>query len=238
MRSVKAVFKKQVKDIKENITVLIQFIIFPAIAWFMTKFVASADDFGGPDTMFVTMFAAIFVGMALIPTVAGIVAEDRERRSLRFLVMAGVKPQAYLLGIGGVIFFVSLLPAFAFTWLGGFAGEEFWLFMAAMMSGVIASTLLGLTIGILAKNQQAATSLSMPAALVFGFGPLIAMFNERIGELFRFFYTQQLDVVMSGLMGSYDTGVSLQQSFATIWANVAVLAALFVVAFGKKGLKA
>lgn len=238
MSSVKAIFKKQVKDIKKNLTVLIQFILFPAIAWFMTRFVAGTDGFGGSDTMFVTMFAAIFVGMALIPMVAGIVAEDRERKSLRFLVMAGVKPQDYLLGVGGVIFIVSLLPSLAFTWMGGFSGEEFWLFMAAMMSGVVASTLLGLTIGMLAKNQQAATSLSLPVALVLGFGPLIAMFNERMGEMFRFFYTQQLDIVMNSLLSGYGMGASLQQSFITIWANVAVLVVLFVVVFGKKGLKA
>ena len=88
MRCVKAVFKKQLKDFFKNLGVLIQFIIFPAVAFAMTELVALGDEYI-PDTMFVTML------------------------------------------------------------------------------GVVASTLLGLTIGISANNAQAAGGLAMPFALIF-----------------------------------------------------------------------
>ena len=238
MRSVKAIFKKQLKDVLKNMGVLIQFIIFPTVAFAMTQLVARGND-DIPDTMFITMMASVFVGMALIPTVAGIIAEDKERQSLRFLVMAGVKPSGYLLGIGGVIFCVSLLPSLAFTLMGRFSGEQFLLFMSAMMFGVVASTILGLTIGIHAKNQQAATGLAMPFAMVLGFAPMIATFNEPMMRFTRFLYTQQIDIILSSFdsAAGHPSANNVLESFGIIGVNIVVTGVLFAVAFAKKGLQ-
>ena len=246
MRSIKAIFKKQLKDIYKNMAVLAQFVVFPLVALAMTELVARGDNIvdlagaGMSENMFITMMSAAFVGMALVPFVAGIIAEDKEKKSLRFLIMAGIKPPGYLLGIGGVVVFVSLFPAVAFSLMGRFSGSEFWLFMAVLMSGVVASTILGLTIGIVTKNQQTAVGLAMPIAMVLGFGPIIAPFSEPIGRVFRIFYTQQLNVVMDSFYSV--TGVQppvglLWESFGIIWANVAVLVILFVIAFARKGLR-
>ncbi|MCL2216799.1 MAG: ABC transporter permease [Defluviitaleaceae bacterium] len=229
MRSVKAIFIKQTKDMTKNFSVLIMFIIFPVVAFVMTEFVARGND-DIPDTMFTTMMASIFVGMALIQSACAVIAEDREKKSLRFLVIAGVKPLSYLLGIGGVIFTAGLLSSLAFGFIGGFEQSEFLAFMAVMLSGAIASILLGATIGIFAKNQQAATGLSMPIAMVLGFGPMVAQFNEQVENVVGIFYTQQISVVVN------DFSAGLTQPLTVIWINIAVLAVLFVLAYAKKGL--
>ncbi|MCL1964449.1 MAG: ABC transporter permease, partial [Firmicutes bacterium] len=95
MRSIKAIFSKQLRDILKNRMVLIQFIVFPLVAFVFTQIVAKPNA-ELDDSMFVTMFAGIYAGMTVLGTTAGIIAEDRERRSLRFLVMAGVKPYQYM----------------------------------------------------------------------------------------------------------------------------------------------
>ena len=237
MRSVKAIFKKQLKDTIKNMATLVQFIIFPAVAFAITV-VMDTDTI--PEEMLaampnmVTMMATVFAGMALVTISAGIIAEDKERKSLRFLIMAGVKPFAYLIGVGGVIAFVSIFTSVAFALIGRFSGIDFLIFVAAIMSGVIASILLGATVGILTRNQQAATALAMPIAMVLGFGPMMSMFNDTIARVLHIFYTQQLNVVVDYLAGA-DT--ILWQSFAIIWANVAVLSILFVIVYKKKGLK-
>ena len=230
MRSVQAIFTKQAKDMTKNFSVLIMFVIFPLVAFGMTHFVAQSND-DIPDTMFVTMMASIFVGMALIQSASTIIAEDREKKSLRFLVIAGVKPLAYLLGIGGVIFIASVFSSLAFGYIGGFSQDEFVAFMAVMMSGTIASIILGATIGIYAKNQQAATGLSMPIAIVLGFGPMVAQFNEGVENVVGFFYTYQINVVVN------DFTAGLARPLIVIWANIALLGILFGLAYRKKGLR-
>ena len=245
MRSVKAVFKKQFKGTVQNPEVLMIFIIFPLLAFVMNLMVVT-DFEGVPADIsemitanmpnMVTMQASVFAGMGLITILAGIVAEDIEKKSLRFLMMAGVKPGAYLIGVSGVIFLVSFFTSVAFSFIGEFTGVDFWVFTAAMMSGVSGSIVLGATIGILAKNQQSASALALPLAIVLGFGPMMAQFNDGLARVLNIFYTQQLNVVANYLtMGGAET--PLWQSFAIMWANVAVLGVLFAIVFTKKGIK-
>jgi len=249
MRSVKAVFKKQFKGTVQNPETLIQFMIYPLMAFIMSIFM---DMEGMTETLMnyaphmvdamlanmpnlVTMMAAMFAGMALIPAVAGIIAEDTEKKSLRFLIMAGVKPPAYLIGVGSVIFFASIFTSVAFGFVGEFRGTDFLIFVGTMMSGVAASIVLGATIGILTKNQQSATALSMPISLILGFGPMMAQFNDRVATVLHVFYSQQINVVVDYL--TIGTETPLWQSFVIIWANVVVLGVLFMIVYAKKGLK-
>ena len=245
MNSAKAIFKKQFKASVKHPETLIQFMIYPVMALVMN--VMTNIDFGDydlPQEMIdamianmpnlALMMATMFAGMALIPAVAGIIAEDIERKSLRFLIMAGVKPSAYLIGVGSVIFLVSIATTVAFGFIAEFGGVDFLIFVAALLSGVAASIVLGAIIGILTKNQQAATALSMPIAMVLGFGPMMAQFNDTAARVLNPLYTQQLNVIADALNGALDTPI--WQSFAIIWSNVAIIAVLFLIVFKKKGM--
>jgi len=254
MRNIRAVFYKQLMDTVKNPAVLMQFIMFPLIAFVLEilmdmERMASdmlgalpygitdldsilADMTSGMPNM-TTMQATVFAGMGLIPVVAGIIAEDIEKKSLRFLNMAGVKPSAYLLGVGGVIMFISLFTSIAFSLIAGFRGLDFLIFLGAMMSGVAGSIVLGATFGIMTRNQQASAGITMPVALILGFGPIMAQMNPRIARFLHVFYTQQLNVIADNLtVGGIDT--PLWQSFGIMWANIAVLGVLFVIVFRKK----
>ncbi len=231
MRSIKAIFVKQAKDIFKNPMILVEFLIFPVVAWVMAELVAKANP-DIPDAMFVAMMAPIFAGMALITVMAGAIAEDIERKSLRLLVMAGVKSHEYLLGIGGFILLIGVLVSVWFGLIGNFTTEELAKFLLVMISSVVASVLLGATIGMLSKNQQTATALSVPAAIILGFLPMIATFNETIANVANIFYTQQLNVIVN------DFSANLPQAMLVMGINGAVLAILFVVSYRKKGLNA
>ena len=230
MRSAKTIFVKQTKDVFRNPMVLVQFIIFPAVALIMTELVAKSNE-DIPDNMFITMMAAIFAGMVLVMSTAGVIAEDKERKSLRFLVMAGVKPHEYLLGIGGFFLLAGSVVSVVFGLIGNFTGTEFMKFLAVMITGTAASVILGAAIGILSKNQQAATGLGMPVAMILGFTPMIASFNETVEKVAGILYTQQMNVIVN------DFSVSLFEPLLVIAANIVVLTVVFVFAYKKKGLK-
>ena len=230
MRSVKAIFIKQAKDVTKSPMALVMFLTFPAVALLMTIFVAGSND-DIPKNMFVTMMAAIFAGMGSITTASDAIAEDIERKSLRFLVLAGVKPSQYLLGTGGFYLLGGAVTSVIFALIGDFTFTEIMKFLAVMVSGVAASILIGATIGVYAKNRQTATSLCMPAAVIVGFTPMLAAFNETIERFAGFLYTQQINVIVN------DFSVSLWKPMLVIASNIAVLTVLFVIAYKKKGLK-
>jgi len=255
MRATKAIFKKQMKATAANPESLIQFMIYPLLALALNalmnqeNMMASFADLPMPQYVLnqlandiargmpnmITMQATIFAGMGLIPVVAAIIADDIERKSLRFLSMAGVKPREYLIGVGGVVLFLSFFSSLGFSLVGSFFGVDLLIFMGAMMSAVAGSIVLGATIGILSSGVQTAAGLSMPLAIVLGFGPLFAQMNERIARIYHIFYTQQLNVIADYLnTGTSDT--PLWQSFAIIWANIAVCGILFAIVYRKKGI--
>ena len=229
MKNISAIFEKQGKDMLKNASVLMMFIIFPLVAFFMTFLVGEVE--GMAANLFVAMMASVFVGMALLQATAGIIAEDRETKALRALVIAGVKPMHYLLGIGGVVFLASGVTSVVFAFIGDFSRREMVFFLAVMLSGAIASIFLGAIVGIISKNQQGATGVSMPLAMVLGFGPMIAQFNEGVQRAFSFVYSQQINVVV----GDFSAGVL--RPLAVIWANIGVFVLLFVWIYRKKGLK-
>jgi len=257
MMGYKAIFKKQTKVFAKSPEVLIQFAIFPFIAFIITiliDFEAMTEGMEALEGMsaeladmiwemmsgtmpnMVTMQAVLFAGMALIPTVAGFIAEDIEKKRLHFLMMAGVKPAPYLLGIGLVVAIVAFVSTVAFALIGQFGGADYWVFTGAMMTGVAGSIMLGATIGIFTKNQQSATALAMPAALVVGLLPMIAQFSDGLARWLQPLYTQQLNVVADRLNG-LPVGMELWQSFAIMWGNVIVLGVLFAVVYRAKGVK-
>jgi len=230
MNSVGAIFAKQSKDMFKNFGVLIMFIVFPVVGFALTRLIAENSPYI-EDTMFIMQMAAMFVGMALILSVATIISEDRENKSLRFLIIAGVKPMTYLLGIGGVIFTFSIVTSGAFAAMSGFEVSGLINFMAVMLSGAIASILLGAIIGIFSKNQQAASGLAMPVGMFLSMGALAAGFNESVARVFSIFYTHQINVLFGDIMGSP------LRPLVTIWINIAVLAIIFAIAFKKKGMR-
>jgi ABC-2 type transport system permease protein len=229
MKSAKAIFNKQLRDTFKNRMVLVQFFLFPIMAFIMTELVAKSDD-TIPNHMFVTMFGAMFVGMMPLMVATTAIAEDREHKSLRFLIMAGVKPWEYLFGIVGFVLLLSSIASVIFGLIGEFKGIEFFKFLIALIIGAVASTILGAVIGIISKNQQAATALGAPVAMVFAFCPMISEFNETVKKVSSVFYTQQINILVS------DFSVSMLKPFLIIAANVVVFALLFMIVYNRKGI--
>ena len=97
MHNVGVIFKKQLKDTLKNKTVLIQFIMFPAMTLLMENAVKIPDM---PELFFTKLFSVMFLGMAPITSAAAIISEEKEKNTLRVLMMANVKPWEYLLGVG------------------------------------------------------------------------------------------------------------------------------------------
>jgi ABC-2 type transport system permease protein len=230
MSSIKAIFIKQAKDMFKNPMVLVMFIIFPAVALIMTQLIAKSND-DIPANMFVTMMSAIFAGMGLVTAASAVISEDIERKSLRFLIIAGVQPHEYLIGTGGFFLVAGTVTSILFALIGDFTLIETLKFLAIMITGTASSIILGAAIGMLSKNQQAATSLGMPVAVIIGFTPMIAAFNDTIAKVAGVLYTQQINVVVN------DFSVSLLRPLLVIVANIIVFTGLFIFAYMKKGLK-
>lgn len=230
MNNILTVIKKQLKDTLKNKTVLIQFIMFPVMGIIMTKAI-TIDNM--PANFFIYLFASMYIGMAPLTSVSAIISEEKEKNTLRVLLMADVSPWQYLFGIGCYIFTACLLGSVIFACLLEDASTyERVCFLLIMAVGIIASIMIGAVIGIASKNQMSATSVSVPVMMVFAFLPMLSMFNETIAEVAKFTYSEQVRIMISRL-GSDE---SFSNNIWIIVINILVFGILFSVFYKRRGL--
>ena len=228
MRNALVIFKKQLKDTLKNKTVLIQFIMFPLMTLVMENAITLPDI---PELFFTKLFSVMYIGMAPVTAAAAIISEEKEKNTLRVLMMANIKPWEYLLGVGAYVW--TLCMAGAGIMATGLASTDIPFYLGVMAAGFVVSIAIGACIGIFSSNQMTATSLFVPVMMVFSFSPMLAMFNDKIEKVARIFYTQQLRVLMNRM--SFE-GIK-PESILILAVNAVLALALFFVAFRKKGLE-
>ncbi len=230
MKNIMAILEKQVKDTIKNKTVFIQFVMFPALTLIMENAVKIE---GMPEHFFTNLFAVMYIGMAPLTAMAAIISEEKEKNTLRALLMADVKPAQYLIGVGVYIFAICMVGASVIGLGGGYEGYDLARFLGIVAMGIVVSMLLGAAIGTWSKNQMSATSLTVPVMMVFSFLPMLSMFNETIEKIARFAYSQQISLWINQ---AENTEWSIEQP-AVILVNMAVALVLFICAYKKIGLE-
>lgn len=105
MRNVLIIIKKQLKDTIKNKTILIQFLLFPIMTLIM-EYAIVID--GMPELFFTKLFSIMYIGMAPLTSVAAIISEEKEKNTLRVLMMANVKPWQYLMGVGIYVWLICM----------------------------------------------------------------------------------------------------------------------------------
>ena len=228
MKHTITIIQKQLKDTLKNRTVLIQFIMFPLLGAIMVNIVRLEDM---PENFFVTLFSSMYIGMAPLTCVSAIISEEKEKNTLRVLMMADVTPWQYLLGIGSYVFLACMLGGAVFCGLlENVTPEQRVLFLLIMAAGIVASIVMGAAIGIGSRNQMAATSVTVPVMMIFAFLPMLSMFNDRIEKIARFTYTEQIRILTGNLGG----GGEPIRSVAVILMNIVVFGVVFVVLYRRK----
>lgn len=230
MGNITAIFKKQWKDTFKNKTILLQFIMFPALTLIMNQ--AITLD-GMPENFFVELFAAMYVGMAPLTSIAAAIAEEKEKNTLRVLLMSNVKPYEYLLGIGSYIWFACMLGASVICASGSYQAQERLAFLAVMAVGILTSLLIGAAIGTWSRTQMMATSVTVPVMIVFSFLPMLSMFNATIAKIAKFFYSEQISILL-GQVSNLRPGIS---NICIIIANIFLFSILFAIAYKRCGLE-
>ena len=229
MSNIIAIFKKQLKDTIQNKTVLIQFIMFPLLTLIMSRAITIE---GMPENFFVNLFATMYIGMAPLTSIAAVISEEKEKNTLRVLMMSNVKPWEYMIGVGSYIWFACMVGAAIICAAGGFGSRESLSFMGVMAIGILVSLLMGAAIGTWSKTQMMATSITVPVMMVFSFMPMLSMFNDTIAKIAKFIFSEQINIML-GQISALEPGAD---NICILVVNVLLFTVLFTFAYKKSGL--
>lgn len=231
MYNIGAILKKQIKDTLKNKTVLIQFIMFPVLTLLMNNAIKIE---GMPENFFVNLFATMYIGMAPLTSMAAIIAEEKEKNTLRVLMMSNVKPYEYLLGVGIYVWIACMVGAGVICVAGNYDLRTSSIFMGIMAVGILASLLMGAAIGTWSKNQMMATSITVPVMMVFAFVPMLSLFNTTIEKIAKFIYSEQISRMLTQVG---DLRIEMPDVCIMV-INMLLFVGLFSFAYKKVGLDA
>lgn len=220
---IQAILWKQLKDTVKNKTVLIQFIMFPCMTIIMENVM---NIQGMPEHFFAGLFAIMYIGMAPLTSIAAVMSEEKEKNTLRVLQMCNVTAFEYLIGNAIYIVSVCMVGSLVIGVAGRYTGLALFYFLLISFLGHNISMLLGAMIGLISKNQMAATSVSIPVMMVFSFLPMLSMFNGTIKNIAKYIYSEQLSI----LINSLDRIHINAENVMILLCNIGIIVALFLVA--------
>ena len=224
IRMIQALWMKQRKDFVKSFERLILFIIYPVITLIMT---VSVKDSSIPERFFVSIFTVMHIVMTPIVAASSIVAEEKEKKTLRELMLANVSHREFMAAVGSFIWVFTIVTAIPFLLLGEYDQTEAVLVLAGIMAGSLVSVLLGITLGVFGKNTGAVTAFSLVAGMFLAMGPMLSNFNRTIYSIVKYFYGQRIsDWVASA-------GKIQWQDLLIIVLNALIVFVLFVIAYRK-----
>lgn len=195
IQNITALLAKQIKDILKNMPVLLLFIIYPLIAFFMLQ---AMKDQAGTGDVFLAIFGTMHCVFTPLITTSALISEEKEKNTLRMLIMSGVTLREYMISTGGFILAADLITGSTFLFIADKTLSEAPLFLLGMGIGCLISIIGGICIGLYAKNTNAASGLAVPFGMVFAFLPMLAYFNKSVKAIAKFTYSEQVSNLLSG----------------------------------------
>ena len=221
-QTMQAILIKQFKDLSKNMERLLLFFVYPIVAAIMTNAMSTVPV---PQTFFVSVFATMHAIFSPIMVAASMVAEEKEKKTLRELMLANVTTMEFLLSIASSVFVLTVLTAIPFIFIGKYQGIEAFGVILCIAVGSLVSIILGMSFGAIAKNAVSVNAFALPAGMILSFGPMLAGFSPAIRNVTKFLYGQQISDWIQDIHK-----LSLQGILVVV-INCLVVAFVFFVAF-------
>ncbi len=227
MNKLRALLKKDFKDLMKNGNCL----LMVALPLLFTLLYTNMDLGGeGLPAAFVLMLC-LLMNLSLMPisVMAMVIAEEKEKNTLRTLMLSNVSAGEFLLSKSIVIFVISEIVSVLIYLITGVDSVNPVSFALATSATCVCMLLFGALVGILSKNQMTSGSLSAPLALLMLMPAIFAEMNETFAKIAQFMPTRAMvELLMSNEKTLLNIGILL------IW--IVLAAALFTLTYRKKRL--
>lgn len=178
------------------------------------------------------------IGMCGIYCTSLLLAEEKEKKTLRVLMTSSVNGMEYFIGCILPVFTATVILNYVLMPVSGYiiSGKNLVLYSVVTILSSLISCIIGMLLGIFAKNQVSAGTITTPVLLVLMMVPMFSNFIEILSTISKFFFT---GILMDMIMDiAADKGSVLQAGSVVIMVVEAVLAVgLFVVCYRRNGFE-
>lgn len=228
LKRIQAIFMKDYKEFSRNYAVSMM-IFLPIILAFMYRQTGteSIQNSFLPLNMTFSMVTA-YVQACLI-------AEEKERNTLRSLMMSPASIAEILLGKSLFVFIMTGVILAICANIVGYTPNQIAVIMLALAISTVFYVALGTICGLFTKSVMEASLAVLPVVLIFSFGPMALFLNEthiiyKIGQWLP--STQLVILAEQSQQGASFGGIAEPLVIILLWTIVAVAAA--VILFKKR----
>lgn len=232
LRKTGALLNKDFKDMVKNPTMLICSLMPIAfIALYSTILgQGSAEEQAAARLSFLTLAFCMSAGMVGSMTVLTAIAEEKEKHTLRTLMLANVSAGQILASRGLVAFVTIALVDTACFFVLGVPVDQLAAFLIIGLLGSIPIVMIALLLGVAARDQMTAGLYSLPIVLI-AFIPGFTGFNETIDRIAPFSPTggagELLNLALQGTLFTADAVQPLLVTLVWIVASVVAFALVY-----------
>ncbi len=202
-----------------------------------------AQDAAGSEhflnAMALSMGVVMNIGMCGIYCPSLLLAEEKEKKTLRVLMTSSVSGMEFFFGSLLPIFLVTSIINFVLIPLSGCSvtGSNLAIFGLVTILATLTSCILGMLLGIFAKNQVSASTLTTPFLLILMLVPMFSSIVESLKSLSMFIFTGVVQDMITNIVIGADKVVDITSIIIMI-VEVVLSALLFVYFYKKNGFEA
>lgn len=235
MRCFMALFKKDFKNSFTNKNVLLM-LCLPIMFSFLYTMIYS--DMEGIPTGFVTILCIVLV-LSVIPVniLANMVAEEKEKHTLRSLMMANVSATEFLLSKAAVALVLVVLDSFLIFLSCGESFVDIGYLLAIIILASIGLLFFGALVGLIAKDQMNAGTLSSPIMILIMLPPMFAEMNvffEKIAIALPTTSFKTLYFILQSGQSFFSQDGLIAIGVAVAWIVLGLIG--FAIVYKKRGL--
>lgn len=228
LKRARAIFVKDYKEFSRNYTIPIS-MFFPIILALLLRGAGPSlpEAFGMVlNTSFVLLTCLVQVTL---------IAEEKERNTLRSLMMTPATTMDVLIGKSTLVFVMSAVALAIATFIFGYEPASIWAFVAAIILSIILYTAVGTICGLFCKTLVEASLSIIPVSIVFASPPILPLLLGDFPIFKVLEYTPSIQLVH--LLGVSSTGFTtgdLLKPLLIILAWTVVLSIVSVVLYKRR----
>lgn len=231
IRRVNTLIIKEMKDMLKNINVF-GMCLLPLILAILYSQMISGDGRTNILSLFLIMNSCMIIPMVM----AMLIAEEKEKNTMRTLMLSTVSPLEFLTSKAIVTWVTA-----AITNLGIFLALEVdtKYILAYLVVAILLSTsmiLMGAVVGILSKDLMSSGINGMPIILLFFVIPSLASKNKTLEKITDFLPTYHSELLFSKIMKGDNILLTGRLDFLVLLIWILIAGLSFIVIFKRKRL--
>lgn len=233
----KALTKKEFKDFFKNMNVSLMCIL-PIILVLLFVNMQKTNQSQDYD-QFQVLNLGLSINLVFVSTfaISMLIAEEKEKNTLRTLMLSSVRPLEFLIGKAIVILTFSILSNAVIYMIVGLETVYLISYLLWTILVTFIMMLIGGILGLVAKSQMSTSILGLPVIFGFMIIPLFSQVNESFESLSKLLPNYNLNIILIQVIN----GQGYQNILASltpiiIWTILAIFG--FVYTYNKKRIDA